>query len=125
MSCTIIPAEDYAWLADTHAVDIKGAEIIILHGNEDCPDKIEVYARDHFEANPIRVYFPQEYPTFYVEVGNIGSVYRGTSLADAESSFNHYLSLSVLGIGRVAGEPVTLFKDDEIVSEHVQVGSAA
>ena len=121
MSFTIIPAEDYAWVSDTHAVNIKGAEVIILYGNEDCPDKIEVYARDHFEANPIRVYFPQEYPTYEVIVGNIGRVYRGTSLLDSESTFNHYVSLSVLGQGRAAGESVTLFKDDEIVSEHVQV----
>ena len=121
MSFTIIPAEDYAWVADTHAVNIKGAEVIILYGNEDCPDKIEVYARDHFEANPIRVYFPQEYPTFYVVVGNLGEVHRGPDKMAAELKFDHYVSLSVLGQGRAAGESVTLFKDDEIVSEHVQV----
>ena len=125
MSFTIIPVEDYAWLADTHDVNIKGAEVIILHGNEDCPDKIEVFARDHFEANPIRVYFPQEYPTYSVEVGNIGRVHSGINPMLAQLEFDHYVSLSVLGQGRAAGEPVILFKDDEIVSEHIQVGSAA
>ncbi len=32
--------------------------------------------------------------------------------------FNEYVRLSKAGYGRVSGEPVTLFKDGEIIEEH-------
>ena len=55
--------------------------------------------------------------TYEVVVGNIGTVYRGTDQDEAGRRFRSYVQDSRNGYGRVAGEPVTLFKDGEIVEE--------
>lgn len=57
-------------------------------------------------------------PTYELIVGNIGTVYRGSLETTARKEFNEYVRLSKAGYGRVAGEPVTLFKDGEIIKEH-------
>ena len=57
-------------------------------------------------------------PLYEVTVGNIGTVYRGALETTARTEFNEYVRLSKAGFGRVAGEPVTLFKDGEIIKEH-------
>lgn len=49
----IIPKTDWQWVRDVHKVDIPGeAKVVVLHGNEDAPEKIEVFFRDHYQAIP-------------------------------------------------------------------------
>ena len=55
---------------------------------------------------------------YEVMVGNIGSVYKGTSLAQATDAYMEYEGQSRIGYGRAAYEPVTLFCDGEIVQEN-------
>lgn len=57
---TYLPKEDWQWLVDVHKVDIADAVVIVLHGSEDAPSKVEVYGRDHYQAIPLRVYGPDE-----------------------------------------------------------------
>ena len=57
-------------------------------------------------------------PRWQCIVGNIGTVYDGTSEAEARDMFATYVTQSSTGYGRAAGEPVTLMRDDEIVAEH-------
>jgi hypothetical protein len=56
--------------------------------------------------------------TYTVFVGNIGTVYEGTDLREAGSTFNDYVTQSKEGIGRASGESVTIFRDSELVLEH-------
>lgn len=53
---THIPKEDWWWLTDVHKVDTTDAVVIVLHGSEDSPSKVEVYDRDHYQAIPVREY---------------------------------------------------------------------
>lgn len=53
-----VPKEDWNWLTDVHKVDCTGAVIITLEGNEDAPDCIKVYDKDHYKAIPVRQYEP-------------------------------------------------------------------
>jgi hypothetical protein len=53
-----------------------------------------------------------------VIVGNVGTVYYGPSRRDAYATFNTYRNDSARGIGRAAGEPVTLMRDDQPFREH-------
>lgn len=55
---------------------------------------------------------------YQVIVGNIGTVYDGTSYAQATRDFDHYAQQSRDGVGRAAFEEVTLLEDDEIIREH-------
>jgi len=57
---------------------------------------------------------------YEVLVGNIGTVYHGKEEHIAYQIFNSYVWRSVQGLGRAANESVTLFKDDEIVNEHLE-----
>lgn len=56
---------------------------------------------------------------FDVTVGNIGLVYSGPSLFEADAAFSAYRRASIDNIGRAAGETVTMFKNSEILREHV------
>ncbi len=60
---------------------------------------------------------------YTVVVGNVGTVYDGTSRARADGNFNDYVKASKAPFGRAAGEHVVMMADDEIVREHV--GSAS
>ena len=55
---------------------------------------------------------------YEVIVGNIGSVFSGNSQVGARKMFGEYRELSLLCIGRAAGESVTLMRDGEIDLEH-------
>lgn len=44
--------EDLKWLGEVHKVSTAGYACAILHGNEDAPDKVEVFARDHYKCKP-------------------------------------------------------------------------
>lgn len=57
--------------------------------------------------------------SFDVIVGNIGLVYSGPSLFEANAAFSAYRRASIDNVGRAAGETVTLFKNSEIMREHI------
>jgi hypothetical protein len=50
---------------------------------------------------------------YTITVGNVGTVYEGTSSREAAETFDEYVSQSAADYGRAAGEPVTLWKDGE------------
>ena len=54
---------------------------------------------------------------YSVVVGNIGTVYSGSSRADALAAYNEYVEQSTTDYGRAAGEGVTLLDGDQIVKE--------
>jgi hypothetical protein len=51
-------------------------------------------------------------------VGNIGKIGEYASRKLAFAAFAEYVELSKSNYGRVAGEPVYLFENNEIVIEH-------
>jgi hypothetical protein len=55
---------------------------------------------------------------YQVIVGNVGTVYSGNNRKTAVRTFEGYLQNSKASVGRVAGEPVTLWCDGEIEREH-------
>ena len=57
-------------------------------------------------------------PRFQVIVGNIGTVYDGTSRTQADCDFETYVNFSRTGYGRAAGEPVYLFFHGDPIREH-------
>lgn len=56
--------------------------------------------------------------TYEVIVGNVGTVYNGTSRQEAQESYDTYVLRSQEDDGRAAGESVTLLCGDEIVQEY-------
>lgn len=44
--------EDMDWLAEVHCKIAKGYACAILHGNEDSPSRVELYARNHYKCPP-------------------------------------------------------------------------
>ncbi len=44
--------DDLQWLEDVHHVPVAGVAVAILYGNEDCPDKIETFANNHYQCVP-------------------------------------------------------------------------
>jgi hypothetical protein len=63
-----------------------------------------------------RAYNPQD--RYEVIVGNIGSVYSGNSLKEANRKFSTYVRQSRQGTGRAAGEDVTMMRDGEPFKEN-------
>ncbi len=59
-----------------------------------------------------------------VIVGNVGQVYKGVE-QEARFEYADWCALSTGGVGRAAGEPVTLLKDDVIVLEYNPEGDLA
>lgn len=55
---------------------------------------------------------------YEVIVGNIGIVYTGPSLIEAKTAFVTYQEQSEKGIGRTAGESVTVMQDGEPMHEY-------
>lgn len=53
-----------------------------------------------------------------VLVGNVGCVFHGHNGYDAIQCYGEYKRMSIAKYGRIAGEPVTLFKNGEIYFEH-------
>ncbi len=49
---------------------------------------------------------------------NVGTVYHGTNGFEANTEMGRYKGLSKHRQGRAAGEPVTLFRDGEIIREY-------
>jgi hypothetical protein len=58
---------------------------------------------------------------FQVLVGNIGHVYDGSNYMQARAVYREYIRQSESGIGRAAGESVTLFHNGEIRAEYFPV----
>ncbi len=56
MSMTLLSSkEDFEWLGDVHlkGIDLSKIKVAILHGNEDCPEKVELFKRNHYKCRPI------------------------------------------------------------------------
>lgn len=47
---TAIPSIDLAWLYDVHGVTAQPENVVMLYGNEDYPDSVEVYDYDSFQS---------------------------------------------------------------------------
>ncbi len=56
---------------------------------------------------------------YTVIVGNVGKIGEYASRQLAQESYKSYVELSTSGYGRVAGESVYLFENDEIIEEHM------
>jgi hypothetical protein len=56
--------------------------------------------------------------TYEVIVGNIGTVYQGSSVTEAKKLFDEYKQLSIDNYGRAGGESVTLMDKHGIVIHH-------
>lgn len=41
--------EDLTWLHEVHNISTDGYVCAILYGNEDAPDKVELFTRDHYK----------------------------------------------------------------------------
>ena len=50
--CFIESAEDMEWLAEVHSPIAREYKYAIVHGNEDCPEKVFLYARNHYRCKP-------------------------------------------------------------------------
>lgn len=46
-------AEDLQWLQEVHGVETEGYVVAILYGNEDCPNRVELYLRDDYRCLPV------------------------------------------------------------------------
>lgn len=55
---------------------------------------------------------------YQVIVGNIGTVYDGSNMIEANRTYGEYKRQSLSGIGRAGGESVTLMDGEEIKYEH-------
>ena len=55
---------------------------------------------------------------YQVVVGNVGTM-KYTSKKLAEDCYRTYVTLSTNNISRASGESVILFKNDEIIKEHL------
>lgn len=53
MTTLLNTADDLAWLSEVHGVTTDGAACAILHGTEDCPHRVHVYAVDHCDCPPV------------------------------------------------------------------------
>lgn len=56
---------------------------------------------------------------YQVIVGNIGTVYDGKGMIEANRTYGDYKRQSQSGIGRAGGESVTLMDNNEIKYEHL------
>ena len=55
---------------------------------------------------------------YIVIVGNVGTVFYSTNKKDAIATYKEYVKMSGSSKGRVGGEGVVLFCDDEPLYEH-------
>lgn len=44
--------EDMEWLAETHCPIARRYELAYVEGNEDCPSKVSLFARNHYQCKP-------------------------------------------------------------------------
>lgn len=49
---THLKGADLEWLQEVHGVETTGAEVALLFGNEDAPDRVEVYEVDDLFCAP-------------------------------------------------------------------------
>lgn len=50
--CCLETPDDFTWLRDVHGIDVGDAELVILYGNEDAPERVEVYAENSIDCAP-------------------------------------------------------------------------
>lgn len=52
MNLTILSRKDFPWLREVHGIPTKGTVVAVLYGNEDSPDKVLLYSRNHIDCLP-------------------------------------------------------------------------
>lgn len=57
---TFLDSVDLEWLESEFGIDIEGAVCGILYGNEDAPERVELYTRDVYTDWPLREYATTE-----------------------------------------------------------------
>jgi hypothetical protein len=57
--------EDLDWLATAHGIHVVGAVCAVVRGNEDSPDEVQLFSRDHYLCRP-KVFRPTADRTAYV-----------------------------------------------------------
>lgn len=55
---------------------------------------------------------------YTVIVGNVGTVYDGSDILEAQRIYEHYKRMSKRSEGRCADEDVTMMRDGEVTYEH-------
>ena len=58
---------------------------------------------------------------YIVIVGNVGAVFYSNNKKDAIAIYKEYVVISKNSVGRIGGEDVVLFCDDEPLCEHLGV----
>ena len=61
---------------------------------------------------------PYKGRVYSVVVGNIGTVYQGSNIMAASTTFTRYVKASKAGTGRAAGESAVLMRRGEPWKEH-------
>lgn len=79
--------DDLKWLSDVHGIPTEGAAIAIIHGNEDSPTKVEVYAENHIDCVPV-VYVPSDesYKPVAERLEELRAILRAESISYGELS---------------------------------------
>ena len=121
-----IPEEDYLTITETLQLDSESSafdpdlrkEIRSAIGNMQELKIIEETYEDH-SGDDEDEEEESEIDNFSVTVGNIGTIYDGESLEDAQKIFKDYIEASKSDYGRASGESVYLFRNDEIFEEYI------
>jgi hypothetical protein len=51
----LYPGEDFDWLKEIHGVSAHDYALAVLIGNEDAPEKVELFEEDHYLCTPVIV----------------------------------------------------------------------
>lgn len=57
--------EDFEWLQEVHKISTRGFVVAVLHGNEDCPSKIELYEENDMECKPTVYIYNSDHQCYY------------------------------------------------------------
>jgi hypothetical protein len=49
---TLTSPDDLKWLQDVHNVPATNFPVAVVYGNEDAPDKVELYAQNNCNCDP-------------------------------------------------------------------------
>ena len=53
--------DNMTWLTEVHLpIAAAGFECAILYGNEDSPERVELYARNHYQCQPVVAEYGEE-----------------------------------------------------------------
>lgn len=79
--------DDLKWLSDVHGIPTEGAAIAIIHGNEDSPNKVEVYAENDVNCVPdVYVLSGESYKLVWERLEELRAILRAESISYGELS---------------------------------------